>query len=51
MGVAHRLGSDISYWIMPIYGQPIAEKTIKHVTRDDMLDPDISLQINNLIRH
>ena len=45
MGVAHRLGSNMSYWIMPISGQPISEATVQNVTRDDMLDPDISVQI------
>ena len=30
---------------MPIYVRPIAEKTVQHVTRDDMLKPDISVQI------
>ena len=48
MGVARRVGSDMSYWIMPISGQPISKTTVYHVTRDDMLDPDISVQIKVL---
>ena len=45
MGVARRLVSDMLYWIIPIYGQTIAETTSQHVTCEDMLDPDIALQI------
>ena len=35
----------MTYWIMPISGQPIAGKTVQHVTRDDIIDPDIAVQI------
>ena len=45
MGVKLWVGSDMSYWIMPISVQPIAETTVQHVTRDDMLDPGISVHI------
>ena len=45
MGLAPRVGSDVPYWIMPISGQPISETTVQHATPDDMLNPDISVQI------
>ena len=45
LGVSHRIGSDMCYWIMPVSGNPIAETTVQHVTRDDILDADISAQI------
>ena len=45
MGVTRRVGSDMSYWIISISGWPIVETTVQHVTRDDMLYPDISVQI------
>ena len=45
MGVAGRIGIDMSYFTMPISDQPMAQRTVQHVTRDDMLDPDISVQI------
>ena len=35
----------MSYWIIPISGQPISGTTMQHVTRDDILDPDIAVQI------
>ena len=47
MVVVHRVGSDMSYWIITIYGQPIAETTVQHVTRDDILDPCIAVQIKS----
>ena len=30
---------------MPVNGHPIIETTVQHVTRDDILDPDVSAQI------
>ena len=47
MRVARRIGSDMSYWIMPISVQPIAETTVQHVTHDDMLHPYIASQITS----
>ena len=45
IGVAHRIGSDMCYWLMPVSGVPVANTTVQHVTRDDMLDPDIKRDI------
>ena len=45
MGVVIRIGRDMSYRIIPISGQPIAETTVKNVNCDDMLDPYIAVQI------
>ena len=45
MGVSHDIGSDMCYWVMPVSGVPLARTTVQHVTRDDMLDPDIAGQI------
>ena len=35
----------MSYKIIQISGQPIAETTVQHVTCDDIINPDISVQI------
>ena len=35
------------YWIITKGGQVVAEATVQHVTRDDMLDPAISQQVEN----
>ena len=47
MGVSRKVGINMPYWIIPIYGQPVAETTLQHVTRDDMIDPDIAVQIKS----
>ena len=48
MGVARRVSSNMIYRIMPISGQSIAETTVQDVTCDDMLEPDIAVQIKTL---
>ena len=45
MGVLHRIGIDMSYWIISTFIQLIAEKTVQYVTCDDMLNPYIAAQI------
>ena len=45
MGVARRIGIDMSYWIILISGQPIEETNVQHVTHDNMLNPNIAKQI------
>ena len=45
IGIVHRIGRDMPYWIMPIYGQPVSEATVQHVTRSNILDPDIAAQM------
>ena len=47
LGVSHRIGSDMCYWIITETGIPMAETTVQHVTRDDLLDQDIKVQIDN----
>ena len=39
LGVSHRIGSDMCYWVMEKDGIPVSETTVQHVTRDDMFDP------------
>ena len=45
IGVAHRVGSDMCYWLMPVSGIPISSTTVQHVTRDDMLDTNTMAKI------
>ena len=48
--VSHQIIIDMFYCIMKKNGTPIAEKSLQHVTRDCMLDADISkliMQFNN----
>ena len=46
LGVSHRVGSDMCYWILTVTGHVISESTVQHVTRDDALDVDIKQQID-----
>ena len=47
MVVARRVGSDMAYWIIPISVQPITETTVQNITRDDIIDPNIAVQIKS----
>ena len=47
LGVSHRVGSDMCYWILTQTGHIVAESTVQHVTKDDMSDPDIKEQVDD----
>jgi hypothetical protein len=45
MGVAHKVGSEMCYWLMPVSGIPVANTTVQHVTLEEMRNPNIQVQI------
>ncbi|KAI2495965.1 Reverse transcriptase (RNA-dependent DNA polymerase) [Fragilaria crotonensis] len=45
LGVAHRVGSDLCYWLLLESGKVIARTTVQHVVRDDYLNDDIRREI------
>ena len=45
LGVSHRIGSDLCYWILTKSGKVLASTTVQHVTTDDAASPSIALQI------
>ena len=45
LGVYHQIRRNMCYWIMEKNGTPIAETTVQHVTRYNMLDTYISEKI------
>ena len=45
LGIAHRIGSDMCYWILTKDGSIIAETTVQHVTREDMQEDAIKQQV------
>ena len=47
LGVSHRIGSDMCYFIVTVNGDVIAETTVQHVTVEDMLDPAIKQKIED----
>ena len=47
MGVAHRYGSDMCYWLMPVSGRPIVTTTVQHVIAEDYRNPDLKDRIDD----
>jgi hypothetical protein len=45
LGVAHRVGSDLCYWLLLESGKVIARTTVQHVVRDNYLNDDIRREI------
>ena len=50
LGVSHRVGSDLCYWLITQSGKVIARTTVQHVVRDDYLDTRIGEQVNSFDR-
>lgn len=46
VGVAHRIGSDMCYWLIPVSGTLIADTTVQHVTTEDLKNPDVKRQVD-----
>ncbi|MHA7927589.1 MAG: Ty1/Copia family ribonuclease HI, partial [Marinobacter sp.] len=45
LGVAHRVGSDLCYWILTDSGRVIASTTVQHVTRGDLDSTEIAERV------
>ena len=45
LGVAHRVGSDLCYWLLLESGKVIARTTVQHVIREDYLNADTMREI------
>ena len=39
LGISHNIGRDMCYWVLTVSGNFITKRTVKHVTRDEYLDP------------
>jgi hypothetical protein len=48
LGVSHRVGSDLSYWLITESGKVISKKSVEHVVRDDYLQADPKLHIKTV---
>jgi hypothetical protein len=46
LGITHRVGSDLCYWLLLPNGSILARTTVQHVTREDWLNEEIKEQIN-----
>jgi len=47
MGVAHRMGSDMCYWLMPVSGVPVVNSSIQHVTAADLHDSQVIERVHD----
>ncbi len=47
LGVSHRVGSAMCYWILTNNGQIISRTTVQHVTKEEVLRDDIMRQIQD----
>ncbi len=45
LGVAHRIESDLCYWLLLESGKVIARTTVQHVIRDDYVNDDVKSEI------
>ena len=46
LGVAHRIGSDLCYWLLLESGKIIARTTVRHVVRGDYLNDDVKVKLD-----
>ena len=45
LGIAHRIGSDMTYWILTESGKVIARSTVQHITTTDMATDDMKARV------
>jgi hypothetical protein len=46
LGVLHRVGSDLSYWLITESGKIISKTSVEHVTSDNYLQTDKKAEID-----
>jgi hypothetical protein len=45
LGISHRVGSDLCYWIVTDSGQVVSKTSVEHVTRKDYLSEDTKAKV------
>ena len=50
LGVSHRVGSDLCYWLITDAGKLISKSSVEHVIHDNYLNEDKKKEINNFNR-
>jgi len=51
LGVAHRVGQALCYYLLPHGGKPIVRSTVQPVSQDELKDPIVQKHIANLEHH
>ena len=46
LGVAHRIGSDMCYWVLKSNGHVLSRTTVQHITEIDLRKDDVSLKLS-----
>ena len=47
IGIAHRVGSDLCYWVLPDTGIPMARTTVQHVTELELQTDEIKAKVTS----
>ena len=47
LGVSHRVGSALCYWILSDTGKVVARTTVQHITRQEAAKPDVQQSIRD----
>ena len=47
LGIAHRIGSDMTYWILTKGGKVIAWSTVQHITLSDMAQDAVKTEVQD----
>ena len=50
LGVSHRVGQALCYWILPSSGRPIARTTVRPWTNNDRCDPNSMTRLETSIK-
>ena len=51
LGIAHRVGSDMTYWILTETGNVIARSTVQHITITDLATQAIQTRVDTFTHH
>ena len=47
LGISHKVGTDMCYWVLTVSGNVISRTTVQHVSRDDLIDPVMKEKIKS----
>lgn len=50
LGISHRVGGDMCYWLVTASGKVISKSSVQHVIRDDFSNPNSKAQIDEFDR-
>ena len=48
LGISHRIGSDMCYWLITESGQIISKSSVQHVIKDNFLNPNVKEAIEKI---